>query len=73
MAGALSKILPLVIAVILIAVVGGICFIAYRIAREVADNTSKKMETKNVSFGREGMKVGVKHRSTEEVGDRTQR
>lgn len=73
MADALSKVLPLVIASILLAVVSGLCFIAYRIACEVADNTSKKMEAKNVSLGREGMKVGVKHRSTEEVGDRTQR
>ncbi|KAK5942409.1 hypothetical protein PMZ80_004973 [Knufia obscura] len=69
---ALGSILPLVITFILLAVVAVVGFVAYQIACDVADKTSKKMEKKNVSFSKDGLKVGVKEVSAEQVGDSTQ-
>ncbi|KAK5070556.1 hypothetical protein LTR64_000227 [Lithohypha guttulata] len=48
-------------------------FLAYQIAVDVADKTSKKMEKKNVSLSKDGLKVGVKEVSAEQIGDSTQR
>ena len=45
----------------------------YTIATDVADKTSKKMEKKNISFGKEGMKIGVKEVKNENYVDQTQR
>lgn len=70
---AMGQVMPLVITVVLLAVIAVIGFIAYSIARDVADKTSKKMEKKNMSFTRDGLKVGVKEVSAEQVGDSTQR
>lgn len=68
----LGALVPLIITVILLAVVAAVGFIAYQIACEVADNTSKKIEKKNMSLSKDGLKVGVKDVSAEKVGDRTQ-
>ena len=65
--------MPLVLTFILLVVVAVVGFIAYQIACDVADKTSKKMEQKNVSFSKDGMKVGVKEVSAEQVGDSTQK
>lgn len=70
---AFGQLVGLLIVFILIAVVGAVGFVAYSIAVDVANNTGKKMEKKNISVGKGGMKVGVKHRSEEQVGDKTQR
>lgn len=64
--------MPLVITLILLVLVAIVGFVAYQIACDVADKTSKKMEKKNVSFSKDGMKVGVKEVSAEQVGDSTQ-
>lgn len=69
----LGKILPLIICAILLCIIGAVGYVAYLIATDVADKTSKKMEKKNMSFSRDGMKVGVKEISAEQVGDSTQR
>lgn len=41
-------------------------------ANEMADRGVKKMEKKNVSFTKDGMRVGVKDVQNEEYADRTQ-
>lgn len=68
-----GSVLPLVITFALIAVIAAIVFVAYSIAMDVADKTNKKMEKKNLAFSKGGMKVGVRERTAEEVGDSTQR
>jgi flagellar basal body-associated protein FliL len=68
-----SDLIPLLILLFIIVVAAAVGFVFYQIANEVADKTAKKMEKHNVSFGSEGMKVGVKSRTAEEVGDSTQR
>ena len=72
MAG-LSKLVPLLVLFVLLAVAAFIGYAAYTIATDIADKTSKKMEKKNVSFGKEGMKIGVKEIKTENYVDQTQR
>ena len=69
----LSKLVPLILlflGVILAALVG---FVVYSIVTDIADKTSKKMEKRNVTFGKEGMKIGVKEVKTENYVDKTQR
>ena len=68
-----GSILALIITVILLGVIAIVGFVAYQIACDVAANTNKKMEKKNMSFSKDGMKVGVKEVSAEQVGDSTQR
>lgn len=69
----LGKLVPLVILFIVLAIAAFIGYAIYTIATDIADKTSKKMEQKNVSFGKEGMKIGVKEIKTENYVDQTQR
>lgn len=62
--------------VILFVVVAGLCavgFVVYNIATDVGHTTRQKMEKRNISFSKDGMKVGVKERSQEQQGDSAQR
>lgn len=45
----------------------------YLWTNDLANQGKKSMEKKNVMFTKDGMKVGVKEMSEEEVADRTQR
>jgi hypothetical protein len=47
-------------------------YLAYSVANDVSDKAAKRMEKKNIKFSKEGMKVGVKEISTEDVSDSTQ-
>ena len=69
----LSKLVPLVLLFLGVVVAAFIGFVAYTIATDIANKTSQKMEKKNVSFGKEGMKIGVKEVKTENYVDQTQR
>ncbi|KAI9820896.1 MAG: hypothetical protein M1832_003529 [Thelocarpon impressellum] len=71
-ASALSKIVPLVV---LVLVLGAFAFVGYHIyavMNSIADTTNKKLEKKNVTFTKDGMKVGVKEVKTERYVDSTQ-
>ena len=72
MAG-LSKVVPLLIFFLVLTVAAFIGYVVYTIATDVAEKTSKKMEKKNISFGKEGMKIGVKEVRNENYVDQTQR
>lgn len=69
----LSKVVPLVIFFVVLTVAAFIGYAVYTIATDVAEKTSKKMEKKNISFGKEGMKIGVKEIRNENYVDQTQR
>lgn len=58
----LSKLLPLLLLLFLLLVGGAIALVIYAISAEVASKTSEKMSAKNVSFSKDGLKVGVKGR-----------
>ncbi|EGE01926.1 hypothetical protein TMEN_1776 [Trichophyton mentagrophytes] len=70
--GALSRLLPVILVILLVVALAAIGLVIYSIAMDVKDNTKKKMEKKNVAFSREGAKVGVKEMQAEEYQDRTQ-
>ena len=72
MAG-LSKVVPLLVFFLVLTVAAFIGYVVYTIATDVAEKTSKKMEKKNISFGKEGMKIGVKEVRNENYVDQTQR
>ena len=70
---ALGNLLPLIIVVILLAVLAAVGFVAYTIANDVSKQTRTKLEKKNISFTKEGAKVGVKEKSAEQQGDSAQK
>jgi beta-lactam-binding protein with PASTA domain len=70
--GKASNLVPLLILFVLIAIAAFVGFIAYSVANDVSDKAAKRMEKKNIKFSKEGMKVGVKEVSTEDVADSTQ-
>ena len=69
----LSKVVPLVIFFVVLTVAAFIGYAVYTIATDVADKTSKKMEKKNIIFGKDGMKIGIKELRNENYVDQTQR
>jgi hypothetical protein len=68
-----GKLVPLIIFVLVAAVLAAVGFVAYSIANDVGSQTRKKMEKKNISFTKDGMKVGVKEVTQEQQGDSAQR
>ena len=69
----LGKIVPLILLCIGLGVAAFIGYAAYTIATDIAEKTSKKMEQKHVSFGKDGMKIGIREVKTENYVDQTQR
>lgn len=47
-------------------------YVAYQVVNDLTDKTKQKMEKKNISFGKDGMKVGMKERTAEQESDRAQ-
>lgn len=72
-ASALSKFLPLVLLFLFVGVLAFVGFQIYAVVNNIADTTNKKLETKNVTFTKDGMKVGIKEVKTEKYVDQTQR
>ena len=68
-----SKLVPLALLFLGLVFAAFVGFAIYSIATDIAEKTSEKMEKKNVSFGKEGMKIGVKEVRTENYVDQTQR
>ena len=69
----LSKVVPLLIFFIVVVAAAFIGYVVYTIATDIAEKTSKKMEKKNISLGKEGMRIGVKEVRNENYVDQTQR
>lgn len=67
-----SNLVPLLVLFVLVAIAIFIGFIAYSVASDVSDKAAQRMEKKNIKFSKEGLKVGVKQISTEDVADSTQ-
>ena len=67
---------PLVPLLILFIVVCGaaiVGYVVYSIVTDIADKTSQRMEKKNVSFGKGGMKIGVKEVKDDDYRAKTQK
>jgi len=67
-----GSIISLLILLILVAILAAIGFVTYTIAHDVGHKTRQKLEKKNVSFSRDGVKVGVKHVTIEQQEDAAQ-
>jgi uncharacterized protein (UPF0333 family) len=67
-----KDIVGLVVLFIVILVVCAVGYVAYSIANDVAAKTQEKMEKKNIKVSRDGLKVGLKQVSSEQVTDSTQ-
>ncbi|KAF2102015.1 hypothetical protein NA57DRAFT_53950 [Rhizodiscina lignyota] len=72
MAGALGKLLPLIL---LFAFVGLFAWVGYQMyvfSHDLAHRGKKHMEKKNIAFTKDGMRVGVKDKGSEHYEDKTQ-
>lgn len=67
-----SNLVPLVILLFVLALMGAVGFIAWSVASDVSDKAAQRMGEKNIKFSKDGMKVGMKEISTEDVSDSTQ-
>jgi hypothetical protein len=68
----ISQLLPLVVTLIFL---GGLAFVGYQIyvsMVKIQAQAKKQMGNKNVVFTKDGLRVGVKHRETEDYVDSTQ-
>jgi predicted membrane protein len=70
---ALSNLVPLIILFLILGVLAAVGFVAYSIANDVGSQTRQKMEKRNISFTKEGMKVGVKEKTAEQQTDGAQK
>ena len=68
-----GSLMPLIVLVIVGAILAAVGYAVYTIANDVSAQTKKKMEKKNISFSRDGMKVGVKEVTREQQEDGAQR
>jgi anionic cell wall polymer biosynthesis LytR-Cps2A-Psr (LCP) family protein len=71
----MAKFKDLVGLIVLFIVICAFCaigYVAYSIANDVATKTQEKMEKKNIKVSRDGLKVGLKQVSSEQVADSTQ-
>jgi hypothetical protein len=64
---------PLLILFIVVCIAAFIGYVVYTIANDISDKTQKKMEKHNVSFGKDGMKIGMKQVKDEDYKAQTQK
>ncbi|KAF1356610.1 hypothetical protein BDV97DRAFT_365348 [Delphinella strobiligena] len=70
--GAFLDFLPFIVLLTLVAIGAFVGYHMYIWSNELTERGKRKMEKKNVSFSKDGMKVGVKHINDEDYADRTQ-
>ncbi|TEY63929.1 hypothetical protein BOTCAL_0149g00130 [Botryotinia calthae] len=68
----LSKLFPLVIFLVILGAFAFVGYQVYLVTQQVSKSASDKMASKNVSFSKDGVKVGVKELKNENYVDRTQ-
>lgn len=72
-ASTFSKVAPIVILFVFVGIFAFVGLQIYAVVNNIADTTNKKLEKKNVTFTKDGMKVGIKEVKTERYVDQTQR
>ncbi|KAI9863513.1 MAG: hypothetical protein M1824_000193 [Vezdaea acicularis] len=68
----LAQIVPLVLTFLFLGILAFVGFHIYNMANQLTDRASRKLEKKNVVFTKDGMKVGVKEKKSENYVDQTQ-
>ncbi|KAJ5326744.1 hypothetical protein N7541_010426 [Penicillium brevicompactum] len=66
------NIVPLILLLVFVGVLAAVGFIVYSIVQDVSKNTREKMERKNMTFTKDGMKVQVREIKDEAYKDQTQ-
>lgn len=69
----LAQIVPLVLTFLFLGILAFVGFHIYNMANQLTDRASRKLEKKNVVFTKDGMKVGVKEKKSENYVDQTQK
>ncbi|KAH7029406.1 uncharacterized protein B0I36DRAFT_132303 [Microdochium trichocladiopsis] len=67
-----SQIIPLVIALVVLAAIGWVVYEVLQSASKIGQRAEKSMAKRNMVFTKDGMKVGVKHYEEEKYVDKTQ-
>lgn len=67
------NIVPLILLLVFVGILAAVGFIVYSIVQDVSKNTREKMERKNMTFTKDGMKVQVREIKDEAYKDQTQR
>jgi hypothetical protein len=70
--GALGQLIPLVLLFAFLGVGAYVGYHLYVFSNELAERGKTKMEKKNISFSKDGLKVGVKELKDEDYADKTQ-
>ncbi|KAI5466500.1 hypothetical protein BGZ63DRAFT_400881 [Mariannaea sp. PMI_226] len=68
----ISQVLPLIIVFAILGVFAWVGYHIYLSVTKIQQTASERMGKKNVVFTKDGMRVGVKHRNTENYIDSTQ-
>ncbi|CAI7648809.1 unnamed protein product [Penicillium bialowiezense] len=66
------SIVPLILLLVFVGVLAAVGFVVYSIVQDVSKNTREKMERKNMTFTKDGMKVQVREIKDEAYKDQTQ-
>ena len=69
----LKNLIPLFVLVVVVGILGFVGFVVYSIVQEVSTKAREKIEKKNISITKGGLKVGVKELRDEEYRDRSQK
>lgn len=67
-----NSIVPLVILLIVVGLFAVIGFVVYTVIQDISNKTKAKMEKKNISFTKDGVKVSMKEVRDEDYKDQTQ-
>lgn len=68
-----NSIVPLIILLLVVGLFAVIGFVVYTVVEDISNKTKAKMEKKNISFTKDGMKVSMKEVRDEDYKDQTQR
>ena len=68
-----SPFVPLAAAAVVVGILSLVGFVVYEIFNDIAEKTAQKMEKKNITFGKEGVRVGIKEVKNEDYVEKTQR
>ncbi|KAG6017453.1 hypothetical protein E4U54_007156 [Claviceps lovelessii] len=68
----IGKLIPLLIAILVVSAIGWVLYQVYDSATKFRDTASERMGKKNVVFTKDGMRVGVKNVQNERYVDKTQ-
>jgi len=67
-----NSVLPLIILFIVVGVAAGVGYIVFSIVQDISNKTKEKMEKKNLTFTKDGLKVGIQEIKDEDYKAKSQ-